>query len=646
MPPGSSAPNRAISAGRSSAPIDRARSKVVGRQQCGGDDPDDLELEPVGILRVEALGGAVVAGTDERAAFAQAGGQALEFAEGVHLPGEVIQTDRRAAGLGRSGVGADLEHAEIVVVGRVGCLQERRAGRRHDDPESEDVAVELRRPLDVTDVQHCVVETLDCHGRPKPVCGRKYSRVGRGRRAPHAETRRVPEWPVRDNVRMATGTAPSGTRWRALGALLRPDAWRWAGLGVLVAIGSGLLIAGPLIVRRIIDEATDGATSTQIAQLAVLYLVVAVVAQVLAVVVVWLATIAAWRTTNELRLTMTRHVLGLDHEFHRTHTPGELIQRVDGDVTSVSDFLSRVVTKAFGSAVLVGGIIIVLTVIDWRLGLGMALYVGLSVMVVVRTRHRAVSESSDEMGALGRLYGGIEERLTAAEDLRANGAGDHVAWRFVEDSEDALMSAVRRERAFLVMWWFVQGAVAAGWIVALVLGAVLVAAGTITIGTAFLLFQFVLLIARPLEELVHELETVQKANGAMVRVIDLLAVEPKVLDEGTTSPPPGPLSIDAVDVAFDYGDDRAVLRDVDVHIGAGRSVGIVGRTGSGKTTFSRLVLRLVEPTEGHVALGGVAIADIPVPELRRRVALVPQEVELFAGQCARQRHAVRRRTDR
>ncbi len=102
-------------------------------------------------------------------------------------------------------------------------------------------------------------------------------------------------------------------------------------------------------------------------------------------VVVWLATIAAWRTTNELRLTMTRHVLGLDHEFHRTHTPGELIQRVDGDVTSVSDFLSRVVTKAFGSAVLVGGIIIVLTVIDWRLGLGMALYVGLSVMVVVRS---------------------------------------------------------------------------------------------------------------------------------------------------------------------------------------------------------------------------------------------------------------------
>ncbi|WP_051063016.1 ABC transporter ATP-binding protein, partial [Ilumatobacter nonamiensis] len=348
-------------------------------------------------------------------------------------------------------------------------------------------------------------------------------------------------------------------------------------------------------------------------------------------VVAWLATVAAWRTTNDLRLRMTSHVLGLDHEFHRTHTPGELIQRVDGDITSVSDFLSQVVTKAAGAIMLVTGIVVVLSVLDWRLGLGMIVYLGLAFTVVVRTRHRAVDESSDEMGALGRLYGGIEERLTAGEDLRANGAADHVAWRLVEDSEDALSSAVRRERAFLIMWWLVQGAVAFGWIIALVLGAVLVGANTITLGTAFLLFQYVLLVARPLEEVVHELETVQKANGAMVRVLDLLAIEPRIMDEGTTSPEPGPLSITAREVSFDYGDDRPVVRDVDLHIDAGRSVGIVGRTGSGKTSFSRLVLRLVEPSHGTVELGGVPIQDISLVELRRRVALVPQEVELFAG---------------
>ncbi len=430
---------------------------------------------------------------------------------------------------------------------------------------------------------------------------------------------------------MATQAGETGGRWRALGALLQPDRWRWVGLGALVAMASALTITGPLVVRRIVDTAADGTTTAEVARLAALFLAIAVIGQLLAVVVAWLATVLAWRTTNELRVSMTRHVLGLDHEFHRTHTPGELIQRVDGDITSVSEFLGQVVTKAAGAALLVAGMIAVLSVLDWRLGLGLAVYVALALLVILRGRHRAVSESSDEMGALGRLYGGIEERLTAGEDLRANGAADHVAWRFVEDSEEALVSAVRRERAFLVMWWFVQGAVAAGWVLALVLGAVLVGANTITLGTAFLLFQYVLLIARPLEEVVHELETVQKANGAMVRVAELLAIRPMIVDTGTRHPSAGPLAVEAKAVAFDYGDDRPVLRDVDISIGAGRSVGIVGRTGSGKTTFSRLVLRLVEPTGGVVSLGGVPIAEIPLDELRRRVALVPQEVELFAG---------------
>ena len=96
-------------------------------------------------------------------------------------------------------------------------------------------------------------------------------------------------------------------------------------------------------------------------------------------------------------------------------------------------------------------------------------------------------------------------------------------WRFVEDSADALGSAVRREKAFLRMWWGVDGSVAAGSIVSLIASALLVSRHIITVGDAFLLFQYVLLLARPLEDMVDQLETVQKANGAMVRVIDLLA---------------------------------------------------------------------------------------------------------------------------
>lgn len=424
-------------------------------------------------------------------------------------------------------------------------------------------------------------------------------------------------------------------RSRALFALIRPDAGRWVALAVLVAIGSLLALAGPLVVREVVDRATEGTTATEIRNLALLFLAIVALAQVVAVLVARWATATAWRTTNEIRLRITRHVLGLDHEFHRRHTPGELIQRVDGDVTSVSDFLAQVLPKALGAMFVVGGTIVVLTTIDWRVGLGMVVYVLAAFTVVLLMRHRSIREASDEMGSYARLYGGIEERLNAAEDLRSNGAGDHAMWRFVEDSAGAIHSSVQRERAFMSMWWAVQGAVVAGTALSLVASAALVAGGVISVGTAFLLFQYVLLIARPLEEVVHELETVQKANGAMVRVVDLLAVQPSIIDTGTASPPAGALSVGFEGVRFDYSDDaddgRPVLDDVTITIAAGRSVGIVGRTGSGKTTFSRIALRLVEATSGRVSLGGVAIADIPLDELRRRVALVPQEVELFGG---------------
>ncbi|HWL43243.1 MAG TPA: ABC transporter ATP-binding protein [Ilumatobacter sp.] len=406
---------------------------------------------------------------------------------------------------------------------------------------------------------------------------------------------------------------------------------------MLVATGSACTLGGPLVIRELIDQVGDGAGAGDVRWLALAFLAIVAVGQALGVLVVWWATATAWGVTNRLRLELTEHVLGLDHEFHRTHTPGELISRVDGDVTSVSDFLGKVLPKVAGSLLLVLGIIGVLAVVDWRLGAAMLVYFLVAVAAVRVSRHRSVNESADEMSALGRLYGGIEERLNASEDLRANGAGGHAMWRFVEEAADYMRQSLRRAMAFMGMWWTVEAAVVLGMAGSIAGGAWLVERGSITIGTAFLLFQYVLLISKPLDEMVQELQTVQKANGAMIRVAELMDVRPTVVDAGTTSPAAGPLAVTCTGVGFDYGDRDAngdvppVLRDVDLAIGAGRTVGVVGRTGSGKTTFTRLVLRLVEPTAGTLALGGVPIADIPMAELRRRVALVPQEVELLAG---------------
>jgi ABC-type multidrug transport system fused ATPase/permease subunit len=423
--------------------------------------------------------------------------------------------------------------------------------------------------------------------------------------------------------------------WRATAALIKPNASRYGLLIGIVVATSLLSLTGPIILRAIIDRAAVGATARELSMLAVLYLAVAIAAQLAALLVAYLSTTAAWETANTLRLELADHVLGLDHEFHRAHSPGELIQRVDGDVTRVSDFLAIVFIRATSAVIIIGGVVVIVTIIDWRVGLAMALYVAVTAYMVYRQRDASVEESADEMSAAARLYGGLEERLAASEDIRANGAGDYAVSRFVDDASFYVQATVRRERSSLHMWRRLTAAVTIGAALALIGGALGVQAGAFTIGTAFLLFQYSQQIRRPLDEVINDFEVVQKANGAMLRVIRLFAITTTVRDAdddgAARSPAPGPLSVDFDGVSFDYGDGAPVLDDLHLHIDGGRSVGVVGHSGSGKTTVSRLLVRLVDVTSGELKLSGVPIELIGKDELRRRVAVVPQTVELVAG---------------
>ncbi len=420
-------------------------------------------------------------------------------------------------------------------------------------------------------------------------------------------------------------------QWSTLMALVRPQKFAYGGLTLALTVLALLPLFGPLLVGRAVDRAIAGADGAELVQLGLVYLALALAGQVTAAGVAWASTSLAWRTANDLRMQMVGHVFGLDQDFHHRNPPGALIQRIDGDITSVSDFLSQVVT-AVGSAILIlVGTVTILAVIDWRLALAMGTYIGVAGTVAFRYRGRLVNESEGVLSARARLYGGIEERLNAAEDIRSNGAGPHVMTRFVEDASFFLDTRIREEGAFIRLWWGLNLAIVICTVASLVLGAVMVSAGAITIGTAFVLFQYTQQIRRPLDSIVERFEVAQKAVSALNRVAKLRAERPTIVDLGTTIPPAGPLSVSFHDVDFQYFDNEPVLRSVSFDLSAGRSLGIVGRSGSGKTTLSRIVARLLEPTSGTVRLGGVPIAEIPLAELRRRVAVVPQEVQLYEG---------------
>jgi ABC-type multidrug transport system fused ATPase/permease subunit len=163
----------------------------------------------------------------------------------------------------------------------------------------------------------------------------------------------------------------------------------------------------------------------------------------------------------------------------------------------------------------------------------------------------------------------------------------------------------------------------------LVIGIVLHRQGAVTAGTVFVLYRYSQMVRYPLERIAEQLREVQKALAGATRAAALLATEPGLEPGGRAALPDGPLGIDIDHVSFAYGDDRPVLHDLDLRIAPGSHLGVVGRTGSGKTTLGRLLLRLYDPVSGAVRAGGVDLRAVEAAALRQRIAVVTQDVQLF-----------------
>ncbi len=167
-------------------------------------------------------------------------------------------------------------------------------------------------------------------------------------------------------------------------------------------------------------------------------------------------------------------------------------------------------------------------------------------------------------------------------------------------------------------------------------GIYLVLAGALTLGTTYMVFQYLLMLQSPIEQITQQMQVLQRAGASVGRIDELFREAsrlPEAAPVGARHLPPGPLELRFEGVGFRYHDAepgaRANLMGLDLVVPAGRHLGLLGRTGSGKTTLTRLLFRFFDPSEGRLLLGGVDAREIPLAELRRRVAMVTQEVQLF-----------------
>ena len=208
-----------------------------------------------------------------------------------------------------------------------------------------------------------------------------------------------------------------------LGKYLSPVAGRAGLLGLCLLAATGLQLYIPRIIRAFIGRAAARGAVEELTRLALTYLALAVANQLLSAAATYLSADVGWAATNSLRADTFSHALRLDMRYHEDRTPGEMIERIDGDVTSVSNFFSQFVVRVSAAVLLTFGVLALLWREEWRVGLTLTVFTAISVKVLHWRREIAVAPTREEREASAQLYGFIEERLTGLDDIRANGGG-------------------------------------------------------------------------------------------------------------------------------------------------------------------------------------------------------------------------------
>ena len=261
----------------------------------------------------------------------------------------------------------------------------------------------------------------------------------------------------------------------------------------------------------------------------------------------------------------------------------------------------------------------------------MTIFALIALYVLLRMRWVGVPTWRKVRQIYAEFFGFLGERLAGTEDIRSSGATGYVMLRFYEQMRNWLRPHVA---ATIVggagMWAGVNTTFTIGMAVSFVLGAALYNSGTITIGTVYLIFFYTEMIRQPIEQILRQLEDLSRASASIGRIQELLEISSKIEPASyPIDPPAGPLAVNFEHVSFSYSEVEPILKDVTFQLEAGQVLGVLGRTGSGKTTLARLLLRLYDPQAGEICVGDVPLRSIGESSLRQHVGMITQDVQLF-----------------
>lgn len=422
---------------------------------------------------------------------------------------------------------------------------------------------------------------------------------------------------------------PLGRYYDLLFEYIRPQMRRFVLLTVVLLTSIGLQIYIPQITRNFIDLATAGAELSILIRAALTFIGMAILQQLFGIGAVYLGENVAWVATNQLREKLTLHSLQLDMRFHNNTNPGAMIERIDGDISLLSSFFSQLVIRIFGNIVLLFGIIAVLFHEDWRLGLAFGIFALIMLGILNWIRNIAIEAQKAFREAQTDLFGFIEEHLAGTEDIRSSGAVN-----FVINQLYKLQYVVKRTQQnawqrFIIIHSSAGLMMAVGGGIALYSSYSLFQSGLLTVGTVYLVVNYYTLLGRPIRELSQQVESLQNVGASMERIEELLAEKSQIVDGIGTEIPSGALHLSFDNIVFGYSIDEPVLKGISFELEPNKILGLLGRTGSGKTTIARLLFHLYEQQSGTIKLNGIDIREAKLAQLRQSVAMVTQDVQLF-----------------
>nr|WP_246214756.1 ABC transporter ATP-binding protein [Modestobacter muralis] len=407
----------------------------------------------------------------------------------------------------------------------------------------------------------------------------------------------------------------------------------------LALIATAGRVVVPIAVQQTLDRGLGAPTGPDIDLVRVL-VAISVVVVLVTSLAVYRMNVRLFRTTEtalaNLRVRAFRHVHDLSVLHQQGQRRGSLVSRVTSDVDQLSVFMQW---GGVLGLISVGQLVvatIVMAVYSWQLTLlVLVCFVPLALAIRYFSR-RLATVYGVVRERVGDVLGAVAESVVGAPTVRAYGIRARTAARIDTAIDRHYRASVQAQRTTAAV--FVSGELVAAVANAavVVVGVLLGIGGQISAGTLVAFLFLVTLFVAPVQTASEVLNEAQNAVAGFRRVLDVLDTAPDVSDpEDGRTLPPGPLDVRFDHVGFAYAEGgRKALEDVDLTITARTRVAIVGETGSGKTTFAKLVTRLMDPTEGRVLIRGVPLTEIAFASLRQRVVMVPQDGFLFDASVA------------